>query len=77
MRYFWLPILIACAPQSRQPLYGVDQCMRREIFMACLQTVTGGQRTIEDSGDVVDECESAAQKLSGRQMEYIKDECRD
>lgn len=55
-----------------------DQCLRREIFRECLQTVPAGpQRTVtNDWAEVIDECQSAAYYQSLRSASRIKPECK-
>lgn len=57
---------------------GPDQCLRREIFKECLQTVPAGpQQTVtNDWSEVIDECQSTAYYQSIRQESQIKPECR-
>ena len=56
----------------------IDQCMRREIFFACLSALPKGpERTkYNDWEDVVDSCEHAAVRQSYRLESQVKPECR-
>jgi len=55
-----------------------DQCMRAELFKACLAAVPVGPVSVHhnDWGKVVDECETASAMQSLRNPQYIKPECK-
>lgn len=55
-----------------------DQCMRREIFEACLARVPKGPDSVQynDWSEVVEECGSQAYYQALRKPERIKPECR-
>lgn len=57
---------------------GTDQCMRREIFLQCLQALPAGPQASKynDWDEVVGACDSAAYYQSLRKLEVIKPECR-
>jgi hypothetical protein len=55
-----------------------DQCLRREIFIQCLQTVPKGPEVTHNNAwdGVVEACESSAWYQSQRRQSNIKPECR-
>jgi hypothetical protein len=56
-----------------------DQCLRQQIFMACLQNIPKGPNSTVVSNDwseVIDSCELASFYQSMRQYQHIKPECR-
>ena len=75
MKYLLIPLLAGCMSYEEQT--HADQCLRREIFMQCLNTVkNGAQSTHKDLGPLVEECESASYYQSFRRGSLIKQECR-
>jgi len=70
--------LTGCTPEMPIPTSGPDQCLRREIFQQCLNSVPPGPSATKynDWDEVVDECETAALRQSYRLFEHIKPECR-
>jgi hypothetical protein len=46
-----------------------DQCMRTQIFRACIATTAA-------TNDIVEQCDSAAAYQSLRKREHVKPECR-
>lgn len=57
-----------------------DQCMRAELFSACLRALPAGPAAPQfsdwDWDEVVAACESAAYRQSLRGAQHIKPECR-
>ena len=55
-----------------------DQCMRAELFSACLRALPAGPAApqFRDWDEVVAACESAAYRQSLRSARHIKPECR-
>lgn len=55
-----------------------DQCLRREIFMQCLQSLPAGPAATKynDWDEVVGSCGNAAYYQSLRQEQHVKPECR-
>lgn len=55
-----------------------DQCMRAELFSACLRALPAGPAApqFSDWDEVVAACESAAYHQSLRGTQHIKPECR-
>jgi len=55
-----------------------DQCMRAELFSACLRALPAGPAApqFSDWDEVVTTCESAAYRQSLRGAQHIKPECR-
>lgn len=68
--------LAACKPMV--PASQPDQCLRAQIFMACLKALPAGPASTRynDWDEVVSACESAAHYQSNRPTETIKPECR-
>ena len=68
-------VLAGCAPSDPQ---SYDQCMRREIFMQCMQALPAGPLATKynDWDEVVSECGSQAVYLSMRRQSRIPVECR-
>lgn len=89
MRTFQALIVVLLLSGCDQPVAGVDrpryetqandQCLRRELFKECMAALPKGPERIHNSNDwseVVDECDSFAQRTSVRQYSTIKPECR-
>lgn len=59
-------------------LSGPDQCLRTQLFQACLKALPQGpqQTKFNDWDEVVKACESTAYYQSIRLPEHIKPECR-
>lgn len=79
MDYIYATIIVAlmltgCTPEQ---ISGRDQCMRNEIFMACLEAVPDGPESTKynDWAEVVGECEAAAYYQSLRRKSQISEEC--
>lgn len=55
-----------------------DQCMRAELFSACMHALPAGPMSSQynDWDEVVTACESAAYRQSLRSAQHIKPECR-
>jgi hypothetical protein len=55
-----------------------DQCLQREIFKECLNTVPAGPLATKynDWDEVVVECRRSAYYMAQRQRGVIKEECR-
>jgi len=55
-----------------------DQCLRRKIFLECMNAVPKGPETVVDNdwADVVDECQSASYYQSLRRRSTIEPKCR-
>ena len=66
--------LVGCT----QPSSGVDQCMRRELFIQCLKYIPKGPDSTKynDWDEVIKECQNASYYHSLRDFKYIKLECR-
>ena len=56
----------------------VDQCLRREIFQACLVSMQSRQTSTVTNGpsDIVSECASAATYQSYRIRRLVQESCR-
>jgi hypothetical protein len=71
-------VLIAGCGEIAQPSVATDQCLRREVFFACMQALPKGPERIAASNDwdeVVDSCGSQAYYQSRRAPAQIKAEC--
>lgn len=57
---------------------GPDQCLRAEIFQACMKALPQGpqQTKFNDWDEVVEACASTAYYQSVRLPEHIKPECK-
>lgn len=67
--------LLGCGPVEPQ---GPDQCMRRELFQACMKSLPAGPVATQynDWAEVVDECDGTSYRQSIRKESQIKLECR-
>ncbi len=76
---FMVPLIgvLGCEDPNKSTTKGIDQCMRREIFESCLAKIPNGPNSVvnNDWAEVVDECESAAEKQSIRLARLIREEC--
>jgi hypothetical protein len=70
-----LAAITGCQVQPPSPV--VDQCMRREIFQECMQSLPAGPTSTRynDWDEVVDSCESTAHYQSRRAREHVRPEC--
>ncbi len=72
-------LLVGCGPlpESKMPSQS-DQCMRAELFQACLKALPAGPASTQynDWDEVVDSCSSNAYYTSMRKTTLIKPECR-
>lgn len=73
--------LFACNDQSakkQETGSDIDQCLRREIFVECMQNIPKGpiESYSNDWDEVISECAEFARRSSFRKLEYIKQECR-
>lgn len=85
MRAILLLALLALAGCHRigeepiiRPDPAVDQCLRVELFNACLRAVPAGPTTVKnnDWAEVVEECQHASYYQALRQPAFVKPECR-
>lgn len=68
-------MLAGCTPREE---HIIDQCMRRQIFFACLNALPKGPDSTKynDWDDVVGECGTQAAMQSYRLESQVKMECR-
>ena len=61
-----------------EPAYGYDQCLRREILKECMANLPAGPVSTKynDWDEVVSECGTQAGRLSWRNLDNVKAECR-
>jgi hypothetical protein len=72
-----LPLILAgCEVHTYDNTAQYDQCLRTELFDACLEVAKSDTKNIQNLGTVVGECSSAAKYLSQRLGSTIKKECR-
>ena len=85
MKYVMLAIIAAFLAGCDEPAPSktvVDQCLRANLFKACVATAQRGLKGVslnEDGdgiGDSVRACERATYYQSVRLREYVKPECR-
>lgn len=74
-------LLAACTEATPPPSHRwmTDQCLRAELFKACLTTLPKGPERVVNSNDwdeVVGKCDTVSYYQSRRQAEHIKPECR-
>lgn len=69
--------LVACT-QNRESEQALDQCMRVQLFQACLKLLPAGPTTVHynDWDEVVEACGAQAARASYRIRSQIKLECR-
>lgn len=55
-----------------------DQCMRAELFQACMRSLPAGPASTKynDWDEVVDSCSTTAYFQAQRRTEHVKPECR-
>lgn len=72
-----LLVLAGCEKIAEQQSHP-DQCLRRQLFEACLAKVPQGPQAthFNDWSEVVSECGSQAYYLSIRSVQQISKECR-
>ena len=61
-----------------EPASLVDQCVRAQIFSACLDKAKSMQSHTVTNGpsDVVNECRAASTQMAWRRAELVKPECK-
>lgn len=71
-------LLSGCVPEVPKKTWANDQCLRAELFQACLRSLPAGPTASKynDWDEVVSECESAAYRQSARAIDQVKAECR-
>ena len=73
--------LVGCDTRKQevaQRTEAYDQCVRAELFQACLATVPAGPQAAKynDWDEVVSECGTQARTMSVRPVKAIKEGCR-
>jgi len=78
-----LPIaVLALAGCSDKPAFvkdwGVDQCLRVDLFQACMKSLPAGPKSTQynDWDEVVGQCERTSHDQSLRKLVHIKPECQ-
>lgn len=64
-----------CEPPSPRPT--IDQCLRAQLFRACLASVPLGPQTTvhNDWAEVIQQCERTTHMQSYRLPQFVKPEC--
>lgn len=74
-----IALLVAgCGPMT-EPATQSDQCMRVELFKACMAALPKGPERIHNSNDwdeVVGKCDNVAYYQSRRPKDHIEAKCR-
>lgn len=78
MKFAILIAAVLLAGCSDAPSDGPDQCLRAELFKACMAILPAGPLATKynDWNEVVSECGNAAYYQSKRLTIHIKPECR-
>lgn len=71
-------LLAGCMPEPPKKTSDYDQCLRAELFQACIKSVPAGPQAAKynDWSEVVEECGNQASYQSVRPVTQIKKECR-
>lgn len=71
--------LIGCDALDAPEAQVYDQCIRAQLFQACLERLPSGPSSMVENGDwgeVVEACEDASRRQSLRPISQVKPECR-
>lgn len=72
-----LALLAGCVPKTPPKTWTYDQCVRADLFQACLRAVPAGPTATKynDWDEVVEQCADAAGAQSVRKAGTVKPEC--
>lgn len=82
MRLLLAIALLALAGCEQRPAYvqdwGVNQCLRVELFQACMKSLPAGPKSTQynDWDEVVAQCERTSYAQALRKLVHIKPECQ-